>query len=672
MNDRRRHARLARGRPPPRSQTPARGALYHSAARRALKDVYDADHVAKGGGRFQWLLSTCLAAAVGAVAIAIAIVGSLDGTETTVNRMPTLDDFLTNSPMPQTVARPAEGLRWAIPKVDRLQNAMDTPTAKHVIHEQFQVKRDNRPFIQIRPYLRFVARLQPAPAANSDAIPPFNPLRLYATDGAAEDGAASDDTTQDITLQVVELLGSILPGEDGQEINAQEAQALSARELDVPAEQLMRASFQPDGAEGLLPRQLTDAQVGAGDPVPANTTVLTKTTVEPEQDGDDDLEQTEVRVVRVGRGDTLVRILTRMGADPFQARLMMEAAKSHFTDRELSAGQEVRVTMVASLQRADRMEPAAFSVFSDSHEHKVSVARNAAGEFVASPLPIDARLARAAMRESENAPSSSLYAAVYNAGLMQGIPGDIIMKILRIHAYETDFRRRVRPSDSAEFFFDTAEEHQSGEPTPGELLYTALSTGGETQRYWRFRTPDGVVDYYDEFGNNSRKFLMRRPIRGDNVHFTSGFGVRFHPLLNERRLHTGVDWAGPIGTPILAAGNGVIEEADRKGQYGNYVRIRHANGYQSAYAHMSRFGPGIRQGIKVRQGQVIGFVGTTGLSSGPHLHYEVLVNNRYVDPMQIQVPRERRLTGKQAATFQRERQRIEELMRRAPVKTVTR
>jgi len=228
----------------------------------------------------------------------------------------------------------------------------------------------------------------------------------------------------------------------------------------------------------------------------------------------------------------------------------------------------------------------------------------------------------------------------------------------------------VRPSDQAEFFFETADDQPSGEPLPGELLYTALTAGGEAQRYWRFRTPDGVVDYYDEYGNNSRKFLMRRPIRGENVHFTSGFGIRFHPLLNERRLHSGVDWAAPIGTPILAAGNGIVEEADRKGQYGNYVRIRHANGYQSAYAHMSRFGPGIRQGVKVRQGQVIGFVGTTGLSSGPHLHYEVLVNNRFVDPMQIQVPRERRLTGKNAAAFQRERQRIEELMRRAPVMTV--
>ncbi len=136
-------------------------------------------------------------------------------------------------------------------------------------------------------------------------------------------------------------------------------------------------------------------------------------------------------------------------------------------------------------------------------------------------------------------------------------------------------------------------------------------------------------------------------------------------------MHTGVDWAAPPGTPILAAGSGTIEEAGRKGYNGNYVRIRHANGYQTAYSHMSRIAAGVEAGVKVKQGQIIGYVGSTGLSSGPHLHYEVLVNSRFVDPLSIQVPRERKLTGKDLASFQRERARIDELMRRAPVMTAS-
>jgi murein DD-endopeptidase MepM/ murein hydrolase activator NlpD len=218
-------------------------------------------------------------------------------------------------------------------------------------------------------------------------------------------------------------------------------------------------------------------------------------------------------------------------------------------------------------------------------------------------------------------------------------------------------------------FFDLKEEDKGADSPTGELLYTSISTGGEVQRYFRFRTPDGVIDYYDEHGQNSRKFLMRRPVRAEDARLASGFGYRFHPLLNVRKMHTGVDWSAPPGTPVLAAGSGVIEEAGGKGLYGNYIRIRHGNGYQTAYGHMMRFAQGIREGVKVRQGQVIGYVGSTGISSGPHLHFEVLVNNRFVDPLSIQVPRERRLTGKLLAEFQKERGRIDELMRRAPVMT---
>jgi murein DD-endopeptidase MepM/ murein hydrolase activator NlpD len=168
---------------------------------------------------------------------------------------------------------------------------------------------------------------------------------------------------------------------------------------------------------------------------------------------------------------------------------------------------------------------------------------------------------------------------------------------------------------------------------------------------------------------------MRRPVRGEDVRLTSGFGLRRHPLLMTAKMHTGVDWACAPGTPIMAAGNGVIEEAGAKGEYGNYVRIRHSNGYKTAYAHMQKFAPGVGAGVQVLQGQIIGYVGSTGLSSGPHLHYEVLVKNSYdstyshVDPRAIQVPNDRTLSGKDMADFRRELARIEGLLRRPPVAT---
>jgi murein DD-endopeptidase MepM/ murein hydrolase activator NlpD len=652
--------------------------VYRGRARQSLAHIYDCDHVEpRHGGRFRWLLSTCLAATVGAVAIAVALFGLLDSLDTRDGVLPALGRMRDSRPPARSpTPRTTDGLRWATPKVDRLHIATGAFSTKHIIHEQIQVRRDNRPFIQIRPYMRLAARLAPVPLADTDVIPPFNPFRLYATPSpstGSEEDVATAEGRSEVSIRVLELLGGLLPEEDGQELDTQEVADLVASAEQADGDFMLRPSLQPDGTDPLTPTEPAGGTIEDGHPedLPPNTTVLSKPAAELIEEHDE-LERKDERVVRVARGDTLAKILQRLGADGWQARAMAEAAKSIIPDTALTPAHEVHVTLVPSLTRTDRMEPARFSVFTDGQAHHVTVTRNAAGEFVASATPVDANPARAGLGDSDQAQSASLYAGIYHAALMHGVPPETILQFLRVHAYETDFRRRTRNGDSIDLFFDLKEE-AGAESTPGELLYTSIVlSGGEVQRFWRFRAPDGTVDYYDEFGNNSKKFLMRRPVRGESVRLTSGYGMRLHPVLTVARMHTGVDWSAPTGTPILAAGNGVVEEADRKGTYGNYVRVRHANGYQTAYGHLSRFGPNIREGAKVRQGQVIGFVGCTGLCSGPHLHYEVLVNSRFVDPLQIQVPRERQLAGKQLMDFQKERARIDELMRRTPVMTASR
>ena len=196
-----------------------------------------------------------------------------------------------------------------------------------------------------------------------------------------------------------------------------------------------------------------------------------------------------------------------------------------------------------------------------------------------------------------------------------------------------------------------------------------MTSGGETHKFYRFRTSDGGTDFYDAEGSTSRKFLVRRPVRGENVRLTSGFGLRRHPLSLTNKMHYGVDWATAHGTPIMAAGNGIIEEVGAKGEYGNYIRVRHANGYKTAYGHMSQYAAGVGPGVRVRQGQIIGYVGSTGLSSGPHVHFEVLVNGVHVNPMSIQVPNDRQLSGKDLADFKREKLRIDRLMQQHPAST---
>ncbi len=255
-----------------------------------------------------------------------------------------------------------------------------------------------------------------------------------------------------------------------------------------------------------------------------------------------------------------------------------------------------------------------------------------------------------------------LYDSIYETAMRDKVPMPIIEDMIRIYSYDVDFQRRVQPGDSFEVFYAGDDE------TPGasadaksEVLFAALTVDGETKRYFRYQTPDdSVVDYYDETGKSAKKFLVRKPV--NNGILRSAFGGRRHPILGYTRAHTGVDWAAPFGTPIFASGNGSIERVGWEGGYGKFVLIKHPNGYETAYGHMTAYAKGMEPGKSVRQGQIIGFVGSTGLSTGPHVHYEIRVNGRFVDPMRIRLPRGRSLEGPMLASFEQERDRLQGMM----------
>lgn len=626
------------------------------------EELFATDHAeVRNGGRFRWLFSTCLAAAVGTIAIVVVIYGSMDrngGPEGIIPTFTRLSETSEAKPFAAMVRR-REGLRWVVPRSDRLEVNTGATSTRYVIRESRTERRGGRKYTAHKPYLRLVARLAPVPGDSGETIPPFNPFKLYADATPSSDAGDGATARSDVQIKVVELIGGTLPSEDGQTLEASEVL------------ELVEKALEPE-------RPLTAGVGNAGDDSdgskadPNSSTVLVKSVAGSESE-EEEIEGRISRAFTAIDGDTLTKIIMRAGAETWQARAMVEAASTIFPDTALQPGEEVRVTLVPSLTHQNSMEPVRFSVYGANKAHKVSVARDASGEYVSTAMPPrrEIKVTAVASRGGDQTQSNSLYASVYHAALAEQLAPDTIGHILRIHAYETDFRRRLRAGDAVEFFFDVKDENNPDGP-PGELLYSAITAGGDTTRFYRYRTKDGQSDFYDASGNNSKRFLMRRPVRGDDVRLTSGFGFRVHPLLNQKRMHTGVDWATTPGTPILAAGNGVIEEAGWKGQYGNYVRIRHANGYQTAYGHMSRIGDGVTEGVKVRQGQVIGYVGTSGLSSGPHLHYEVLVNTRFVDPLAMQVPRERQLEGRELMDFQRERARIDDLMRRAPVKTASR
>lgn len=668
MVSQRRHAPVSRQRrvtrpTPDGTRAPTVGAT--ARRRQGGEGVFAQDHSdRRRGGRFRWFISTCFAAGIGAFVILFSLLGANEQGEQ-------LQDLgllpLPAKPAALPVAPQSQGLTWALPKGDKLVATSGAMSTKFIVYDSIHLRKDNREYLQKKTYARIVARLAAAsPGSDAEKIPPFNPYKLYVSgaEGADADSLAGIEQ-QDVTVKVVELLGGILPSNDGQDMNTPEVTEVVARDVAQSDPIALRPAFPADGADKLASQRL--AQRSKPEALPPNTTALARTPLDSDDSAEDDLEAREVRVAKAGRNDTLPKILARMSAESWQVDEIVEKAKAVLGEPLLAPGQEVRVTLVPSVTKAGTNEVARISIFGEGQDHKLTVTRKSDGEFEASTTLIDERLARAANGSAERS-SASLYASLYTAALSQGLSTDTIGQILQVHASETDFRRRVGPADTMELFFGVKEEDKGLDGALGELLATSLTAAGETQRYYRYRTPDGAVDFYDANGNNSRKFLMRKPVRGD-VRLADGFGWRRHPLLNIVRRHAGIDWAGPVGTEIMAAGAGIVEEARRHGEYGNYIRIRHANGYSTAYAHLSRFAQGITEGARVSQGQLIGYIGTTGLSTGPHLHFEVLINSQQVNPMTIPVPKERKLDGKVFADFQKERLRIDDLMRRNPVST---
>ncbi|AKI03284.1 metalloendopeptidase-like membrane protein [Hoeflea sp. IMCC20628] len=254
----------------------------------------------------------------------------------------------------------------------------------------------------------------------------------------------------------------------------------------------------------------------------------------------------------------------------------------------------------------------------------------------------------------------NIYDGIYRAGLFYGMSTDMVGQIIRMLASNVDFQSPLKASDTLEAFFSVTDE--SGAATEdSELLFVNAKFGSNTVRLYRFQHPeDNSIDYYDEEGRSARQFLLRNPV--PNGKFRGGFGMRRHPILKYSRMHTGVDWSAPRGTPIIASGNGVVEKAGWGNGYGRQTIIRHANGYESSYSHQNSIAKGVVPGARVRQGQVIGAVGSTGLSTGPHLHYELIVNGNKVDPMRIRLPDGKSLKDDAYAMFARERDRINSLL----------
>ena len=247
--------------------------------------------------------------------------------------------------------------------------------------------------------------------------------------------------------------------------------------------------------------------------------------------------------------------------------------------------------------------------------------------------------------------------SLYLSALKSGVDIKTITKVIRIFSFSVDFQRDIWPKDTFEILYEEELlKHDTLKKESRNVLYANLVLkSGASLKLYRFTEKSGNTEYFDETGKSAQKLLMKTPIDGARI--SSGFGRRKHPILGYNVAHRGVDFAAPKGTPIYAAGNGTIEIKGRKGAYGKYILIRHANGFKTAYAHLSKFKK--IPGGRVKQGRIIGYVGSTGRSTGPHLHYEILKNGKRINPQKLKLPSGKKLKGNELNLFIEEKNRIE-------------
>ena len=237
--------------------------------------------------------------------------------------------------------------------------------------------------------------------------------------------------------------------------------------------------------------------------------------------------------------------------------------------------------------------------------------------------------------------NESLYKSAINAD----VPPNIIMQFVNLYGFDVDFQREIRNGNKIKIYYEVFLDNKLNIRKAGNIKFASLALSKNTYELYKYTTNDNnKSEYFDAAGKSAVKALMKTPINGASL--SSGYGMRKHPILGYDRLHQGVDFAAPTGTPIMAAGTGFIEKIGMNGGAGNYIKIKHINGYKTAYGHMNKFAAGLKKGSKVTQGQTIGFVGSTGMSTGPHLHYEVIFNNKKINPMKMKLPSGRKLKGK--------------------------
>ncbi|RWI11999.1 MAG: M23 family metallopeptidase [Mesorhizobium sp.] len=604
----------------------------------------------------RWLSGTFLTGVTSSVLMGVALFAALDGRQQLATP-PEIAELIslargddsgeiaktTRLVAPRQIAKAKDRRRMEVPMVTKVGD-------RDVIHTM--------PFVQIKMALA-------AGHTTSRAYPPFNPMQVFGDD---RDGNAGQPATaaagqiygakveSELSLKTVDFPIETAAFDEKSDLSADEVEKV-VREAGTG---LSDGAVQVASLHYVDPQRFGDAfaesMAGSYDVriVPENVSVS------PRAAPDDQAPAFAEEIIPFTRDRNIVEAFADSGYTGEDATGMAEAIAKLLNATALKAGTVLRVGLEIHGDAAKVVRTGIY----DRAQHIVTIALDDHGQYVPAQEPEPNPELLTAFDDSPpvvvrgNLPN--VYDGIYRAAYSYGMSKAMTKRLIRLLASGVDFQSRLNPSDRIEVLFSQpdGDDRASDE---SELLYVSASFGGTTRNFYRFQMQDGSTDYFDEDGRSAQQFLLRNPLPAGK--FRSGFGARRHPILGYVRMHTGVDWSAAIGTPIIAAGNGVVEKAGWAGGYGKQIILRHANGYETSYNHQSAFAKGIAPGVRVRQGQTIGFLGQTGLATGPHLHYELIVNGTKVDPMRVRLPVGKVLKGDDLVAFNRERGRIDDLLK---------
>ncbi len=605
---------------------------------------------------FAWLTGTVMTGLTSVLLMGAALYVSFQGQDTFATAYEALQNLTSSLATTDLVT-----------KTDRIRPTTATKSETEVVEASIKESVNGRDIIRKQPFERIRATLATAATALSDDVPAYDPESLI---DSTQPIMAPDSTNT--AIYGAEVEGEVQIKTIALPLTLAPAQTITDENAEAYVRQTIESDFTEGGddvdANGSDTGQAAVADAaspslhdlgivddGGLGGVAENVTVLPKTTTA-DKAGPGRTE----RILTVHEPTKVGDVLTKNGFTPPMIEAIGATLKNVFPDPTLPAKARLRILFGPS-RTSDSLIPYRLSIYvhddtSNTDRHAVTVALTDRGTYVIGIAPSEITFPEEDTEEVNVSNLPTIYKSIWETARKHDIDDAITKRIVAMFAYDIDLTKKISPGDSIELL--ETEKDQAGNQ---DLLYVGLKLGNTLRQLYRFRTDDGAVDFYDPNGETGKRFLIRRPLQGGG-RMTSRFGWRVHPIFHTRKLHTGVDLASAKGTPIYAAGDGIVEHAGWENGYGNFTLIKHVNGYETGYGHQSKIIVAV--GDKVRQGQLIGYVGSTGNSTGPHLHFEIRINGNYVDPLSVKLPRDHTLPTQDDDAFQQTIAQINDLMKR--------